>query len=411
MNPQHIPMVTWGMFKASADLNKKNREQFFGTEKIASRLFDEAMYGSDFLVRMQDPCGAFYMTVFDQWTAEVDNRMICEYVGQDGRRFDTWQCAYRQGGGVSIAALAVAAATGQSRDYDSKKYLETAIKGFDHLEKNNLKYCNDGKENIIDDYCALMAATELFTAAKEQRFIDAAAKRAKNIINRISSDENYTNFLFADNEGKRTFFHGADAGLPVVALLNFEKISDSEELNKEILDAVKKIMTFELEITKEVTNPFGYPRQYVTDAERNKRGSFFIAQKNETGYWWQGENARLGSLATAARYTARKFDGEFAGQLETYAENCINWLLGLNPYDTCMLQGRGHNNVVYEEGYPSAPGGMCNGITAGFVDEHDIDLNPEEPKVATTGDHRWRWGEQWIPHSGWYILAVSSENN
>jgi hypothetical protein len=410
MNPQQTPLVVWAMFKAAADLTTKNaKKDDYAVSKIIAKMTNEAMYGADFLRRMQDPSGAFYMTVFDQWTADIKERMICEYVGQDGKRFSTWQCAHRQGAGMSIAALAMAAKTKRTRDYTSEQYLETAIKGFDHLEKNNTKYCNDGKENIIDDYCALLAATELYDVTKEQRFFDAAKKRATSLINRISEDKNFKGWLRAD-DGTRTFYHGAEAGLPVIALLNLKEKIDDTALEEKILSAVKQIMTFELTITDEVNNPFGYPRQYISPVGEEKRSSFFMAQNNESGYWWQGENARIASLATAARYTARYVDKEFALKLEEYATNCINWVLGLNPFDVCMLQGRGYNNPTYEHGFPNAPGGMCNGATAGFTDSRDIDFNPEEPEEATTGNHRWRWGEQWIPHSGWYALAVSSEN-
>ena len=168
-------------------------------------------------------------------------------------------------------------------------------------------------------------------------------------------------------------------------------------------------MNFEIEITADVNNPFGYPRQYVTELDGTRRSSFFIAQKNETGYWWQGENARIASLAAAARMTSRYVDNELKSRLRAYATRCIDWVLGLNPYDVCMLQGRGFNNPTYEIGFPNAPGGMCNGVTGGFEDELGIDFNPDIPE-AQSGNHRWRWGEQWIPHSAWYILAIGAEN-
>jgi len=55
--------------------------------------------------------------------------------------------------------------------------------------------------------------------------------------------------------------------------------------------------------------------------------------------------------------------------------------------------------------YTNAPGGICNGITRGFSDEEDIDFNLS---VAQTGaDNDWRWGEQWLPHASWFLLAVA----
>ena len=71
-----------------------------------------------------------------------------------------------------------------------------------------------------------------------------------------------------------------------------------------------------------------------------------------------------------------------------------------------MVHGFGRNNVNYQSDWPNYPGGIYNGITAGRLDEADIDFNPHIEKDA--GDHAWRWTEQWIPHAAWYILAVTA---
>ena len=85
----------------------------------------------------------------------------------------------------------------------------------------------------------------------------------------------------------------------------------------------------------------------------------------------------------------------------------FNWILGLNPYDLCMVQGKGRNNPVDYEGAPNPPGGICNGITSGVEDEHDIAFLPAP--YGRRGDWSWRWSEQWIPHASWMILALASE--
>jgi len=74
-----------------------------------------------------------------------------------------------------------------------------------------------------------------------------------------------------------------------------------------------------------------------------------------------------------------------------------------------MLQGHGRNNPKYEQFYPNAPGGICNGITAGYLDEADIDFLPAA--VEGQGDHRWRWSEQWLPHGAWFLLALAAGFN
>ena len=74
-----------------------------------------------------------------------------------------------------------------------------------------------------------------------------------------------------------------------------------------------------------------------------------------------------------------------------------------------MLNGVGRNNPRYmffaSYEFTNAPGGISNGITSGFKDESDIDYNLTYKQ--TGGDNDWRWGEQWIPHDAWYLLAVA----
>jgi hypothetical protein len=163
-----------------------------------------------------------------------------------------------------------------------------------------------------------------------------------------------------------------------------------------------------------VANPFGYARQFAQSTNGVRRTTFFFPHDTETAPWWQGDDARIGSLATAARMAAKYFVDEpaFHKQLETYAADQLNWILGLNPYDACLLHGAGRNNVAYmffdSYEYNNAPGGICNGITGGRTNANDIDFNVG---FAVTGkDEDWRWSEQWLPHASWFLLAVATGN-
>lgn len=404
LNPQQTPMIAWNLIESLSALQKSGT--ITGSE-MEKRFTEEILQGADFLMRMQDESGFFYMILFDQWSKDLQERMLCSYSGQDGNRWESYQAAYRQGGGVSIAMLARTASLTIEGDYKQADYLLAAIKGFDHLEEHNLAYLDDGKENIIDDYCALLAASELFNVTGEARFRNAAERRASNLMERIRSDENYRGWLLADDD-VRPYFHGAEAGLPALALIRFTECvkEGNGGVREKVLDSLEKMMRFELSITCEVNNPFGYARQYTKGEDSKASGAFFIPHNNPSGYWWQGENARLASLASAAIKSSRLFpDEKLSRDLQNYALDQINWIVGCNPYNMCMLQGHGANNPVYEKDFINNPGGIANGITSGFENENDIDFAPEG--LASSGDHSWRWGEQWIPHAGWFILAVS----
>lgn len=406
LNPQQTPMVVWNILKGLSLLE--------GSEDIAAftrtRLIEEALFGADFLVRMQNEKGFFYMTVFDKWSKDTAQREICAYETQLGHKFDDYQAGFRQGGGVTIAALAAASRLGVHGEYDQQKYRNAAENGYWHLKEHNTQYLNDGEENIIDEYCALLASVELFKATKETRYLEESRLWAQRLVARQMSDEQIQHFWSANQDGSRPYFHAAEAGLPVIALCEYLAIEDDSVQTESVKRIVNRACEFDIKISNKVTNPFGYPRQYVKGVNESKRDAFFVAHNNESGYWWQGENARLGSLATMA-YLAQPHiaSQEIQQQLSVFAQDALNWIVGLNPYDMCMLDGHGRNNPDYlpQYGFFNAKGGVCNGITGGFEDEEDIAFNPPAQKDDML--QNWRWGEQWIPHGAWYLLAIMSQ--
>ena len=48
-------------------------------------------------------------------------------------------------------------------------------------------FTNDGKENIVDDTCALIAATELFRTTKKAAYREAADRRAASLAGRLAT--------------------------------------------------------------------------------------------------------------------------------------------------------------------------------------------------------------------------------
>lgn len=212
MNPQQTPLVVWALSKAAicphidAGLHAAFRT--------------EALWGADFLVRMCDPSGMFYMTVFDRWSGHTAQREICSYSTQKGLKHDTWEAGYRQGGGMAIAALARAARLKQDGEFTAAQYLSTAERAFAHLEQHNLEYLDNGEENIIDDYCALLAATELSRSTGKPEYLVKAGERAHSLLDRLTGGYGYDGWWRADN-GTRPFFHASDEGLPIAALVDY----------------------------------------------------------------------------------------------------------------------------------------------------------------------------------------------
>ena len=420
-NPQQLSLTAWGVLKAHEILQRRGASN---ARQYRRRLLDEGGWGADYLVRIHVPGGSFYRSVGGPGP---EKRPQDRRIGKDEKAFAihtlekresmqgeraasredaAYQTSFRSGAGVAIAALARAAAMKVAGERQAD-YLKTAEAAWAFLAQNNADFNNDGKENIVDDYCALLAATELLAATGKSEYKTAADARATKLLARLAPAPRA---YWRADDGDRPFFHAADAGLPIVSLLAYLDVAP--ERRAEVLRAVRASLEWELAVTAEVANPFGYARQLVLTTKGVRDTRFFFPHDTETAPWWQGENARLGSLATAARLAVAHFkdDAAFARRLRGYAQDQLNWILGLNPFDTSMLEGAGRKNPEYyyfgAYEYTNAPGGIVNGITAGFKDPQDIDFNV--PHTVSGGDNDWRWGEQWLPHATWYLLAVAA---
>jgi len=577
-SPQQIPLVVWALLHAN-----ELQPDAFGADAKA-----EAAWGADYLLRALSRDGYFYMSVFDNWgdgyrwveaaqhgSGTRGEREICAWGNMagivdgnsDGIRSAAYQCAMREGGGVSIAALARAAKAGISGDSSAAAYLAGAVRAYEHLKANPTRYQDDGKENIIDDYCGLLAAAELYNVTGEEKYRLDAAGRAASLLSRQHADGWF--YSGTDNDGRniRPFYHAADEGLPVVALSRYFQVCGPGPADRaELSGAIGKNLRWYHKITYAGSNPFeyvkmwraagasgggvsgadlarshrvdvkasreegsytaanafdgssttrwssyennaqndsqwiaveldavykvnrvvlnwegAYGKHYRIDVSTNGtswskafettnndgagrrvhefaavdakhvrmygvvrgfehggfslfdfevygeeaapppqpsegQAKFFIPKDNETGYWWQGENARLASMASAfiigAQYANPGPNGElWHDTLFAAATAQLDWILGRNPFNVCLMFGYGNSDNTYPS-YPATraleniKGGICNGISSAEGDEDNISWMPND--YGENFWKNWRYIEQWLPHNAWYTVAVAS---
>lgn len=424
-NPQQLPLTVWGLLETARLLEQRGDPAF---RQYLRRLRDEAAWGADYLARVKVPGGSFYRSVSAPGPGK---RPEDRRIGRESRGFAIkteanrerfqglpktgpaalaeYESSFRSGGGVAIAALARAAAM-KIEGEESGRYLRAAEQAWAFLAAHNASLTNDGKENIVDDDCALLAATELSRATRRPEYRAAADARAAHLVARLAPGPRA---YWRADDGERPFFHAADAGLPLAALLDYLEIAPPDR-QAPVRAAIRRSLEWELTVTGEVPNPFGYARQLVQTKAGVRETRFFYPHDADTAPWWQGEDARLASLAFAARRALPLFadDPAFAGRLRRYAEDQLDWILGRNPFDASLLEGTGRNNPEYlffgSYEYTNAPGGIVNGITSALDDPQGIAFNL--PHTVTGADEDWRWGEQWLPHATWYLLAVAAGN-
>lgn len=398
MSPQQTGLVTWSLINSAEKI-----PDLLNQWKVKDSVEDEALWGADYIMRDLSDSGFFYQVVFSYFKKDPKYRRA---VGLEANSVTTndYQCAFREGAGMAIAALARISRWKKHSNFTSAQYLDGAERAFRHLLKYNIQYDDNHKENILDDYCALMAATELWMATGKDLYKSEARKRASNLNARIT-----THGYFIADDSAYIYWHASDAGLPVVALARYLDKEKDAQLREKALRTIRQSLNYNLRVTNDVPNPFGYARQTFNFNGKIKEG-FFIPHDNFSGWWWQGEDARLASLATAAiigsqlLYQDAKYRNE-KDSLIAYASQQLSWILGCNPYSMCFMYGLGKNNVPYMSsnyGHGSERGGISNGITGKENDGSGIEF-----KLKDEGNE-WRWTEQWIPHAAWFLQAVTA---
>ncbi len=420
-NPQQAPMAAWVLAHSAHEA-----AGLYARAGLLRQAQDEAFWGADYLHRVLDPEGYFYTTVFDRWGAEGAERMVVGYEGEEGVYTTAYRSAFRAGGGMAIAALARAAllsqSSGRQGEFSGDTYLADARRAFAHLQTHNRRYCANGQENLIDDYTALLAAVELHRATGAAEYLQAARERAAQMLQRQDAQGQF----YSDAVGQRPYYHAVEAGLPVISLSHYLSIESAPAQQAQVRQAIARALEAQQRLDQAVVNPYGYPRQRFRLAAPGAepgpvQSGFFMPHRNETGYWWQGESARLASLSVAALLGGRSLNpanpasptsptGPVAANfgvspaLAQSAQAQLDWTLGRNPYGISMLYGFG---AINPPAAPSSAGLMLRGgVSNGITGAPDSDAGEGLAFANGPTDAQWRWNEQWLPHSTWLLLAA-----
>jgi len=305
MNPQQIPMVVWSLIRS---------RELGAALGAADSYVDEALWGADYLLRVQDPAGFFYINVFNEgWNG---TRTICAWVGnaeKQGISTADYQAAWREGGGMSIAALAAASRLGRSGDSSAARYLAGAKRGFAHLNGSYGKWADDGKENIIDHTVALVAATELALAAPTDPVYSAAAGAR---VDSLLARQHAQGWFWAD-AGTRPWYHGVDEGLPLVALVRYLDIDSTSARAVRVRAALGSSLAWYKAISTEVANPFGYPRTFVPATPVAAPG---------VGNQAKGKLAWASTVQTTGNEASKAVDGDAATRWSSNLQDSLGWI-------------------------------------------------------------------------------------
>src|SRR5690606_19471097 len=92
MNPQQIPLTAWGLAWVYDEAGP-----LLSAKSLTGQVQEEALWGADYLVRVLDDAGYFYINVFDGWSGLMPDREICSFSTSEGTKSASYQAAFREG--------------------------------------------------------------------------------------------------------------------------------------------------------------------------------------------------------------------------------------------------------------------------------------------------------------------------
>lgn len=255
--PSQVPFSAYTFFKMHEFLTESGNESY---SMLKRRALDEGFFGADFLMRMRAPSGSFFRssiapTPCRRWKVPAASgsstnaaaTSSVQWLLQLARRpsgMKITKSAWRSGGGLSIGRAGGAGRLYYpSAEYSQKDYIRTAKAAWHYLKENNARYTNDGKWNLVDEYCALMAVTELFRTTGEYEYLETAREMAARIAARTETTGEGMRRLYVDDG--LPFYHAADEGMPVIALLQYAEIELSEASRAETVQLAEEIYAME----------------------------------------------------------------------------------------------------------------------------------------------------------------------
>jgi len=421
----HSTLPALGFLDLYKNLNLQ-RNYFHEEQKTKNDFITETIWGLDFISKMQDPnTGMIYediggggtqrKTAGMSWWYEnhagclgdnSDNRFTDNIPNSgDERKVRVQYNPIAQYTNIYIllrSLVPLEQLLSANQKSSIKKYKSTALFAWEYLEKNECEKDAYHQWTSVTSW-RLLALIELW---KINEVNDSKIIEAKD--NLLSLFEESIGFWCMDakkNDPYRGILHSAQPIIALCKLINEElPFINAEEIIGFLKTCNEKYIKPLM-----ATNAFGFmpygtffkPPNNEDHFRSIKLGDsalfyrFFMPDKSVqrinhglSGHWmsWAHGLALLGNL----------LKDEF---LISSAWNQLNWLLGANPFNVCMISGTGYNNLQpHSRGLGTYPGGFCNGFIGNYKDEIFLDI---KKKV------QWNTTEYWNTPLSNCMMALS----
>ncbi len=429
--------VTGGWHDAS-DLRKWVSATIYGMIGLAKtyelqdkqtreKILEELIWGNQYFLKMQEPQGYLMNYVGGDVKKHSDsNRWTDNEVGEEGGelRFTKPNTGNSMadmlvfgsnddrvirtdpldmtGQYNFITSEALMAGITESLDPDySQECLQAAIKCFD--------WCSRSDENLnpLILGAAIQASLELHKTTGENRFKEKAVELASQLkkLQAKHPSGSASGFFYSSlsvQEPHKNISRGCLEFISICDLIQAFPLHENVNEWKEIIaDYANDYLFFMSEKNNFRIVPFGLYTGQDPGGNR-KTGDFWYRYFMQPELsWWVGINANLASAGIGLLKAASILNDQ---KLKRIAQKQLDWIIGVNPYNSSTIVGIGYNHPKHFPGStfypltPVIPGAVLNGLGG----DHD-----DQPVI---GSGNWQISEYWTPmvaYTLWLMAELS----
>lgn len=341
--------------------------------KLKARILDEAKWGNSYFFKMQDAEGYMYSSGVHNLAAGpgrgANNHWTDNIRGTADDRKTTMQVGPPHLQHMFIAAQTHLATLYQGWDAPYTKIcFDAALRCF------NWVHTRESQTNL-DFGTGAEAGARLYLATNDRKYLDYALKMAEGFAalqETGSSSETLKGYFYQDASRSRTvLYHGIEPLGPIGFCEMIEALKAKMDVSR--WERVLSMHCDEYLMPMAGLNAFGIVPSAVKLEEphpgsRRYRGTSYVYFEFPRGGGnYQGNTSNMAGTGIVLCYARRILGSE---KYQYQAQRMLDWILGLNPFDLCMMIGIGLKNPpmwLAPEFLPfpdvtDIPGAVVNGI-------------------------------------------------
>jgi len=392
------------------------------------RILDELMWGNRYFLNMQEPQGYIMSFIGGDVKKHSDsNRWTDNEVGEEGGEVDF----VKPTAGKSQNDMLIFGSnddrvirtdpldmTGQFNFITSEALMARITRDKDNVYSlkclkaaiNCFNWCTQTDRNTNPGTigAGIQASIELYKTTNDARYKDYAIEQVAKLkkLQAPINKDSFGGFFFNSPTEKQPYKNISRGCLEFISLCD---LIQTFPAHKDVANWKDMISDYAYHYLRFISNKnnFGIvPFGLYTDEDpggNRKEGKYWYRYFMQPELsWWVGINANITSAGVGLVKAASILnDQELAG----LAQRQLDWVVGVNPFNSSTMVGVGHNHLKHFPGSsflprtPVIPGAVLNGIGGDHEDQPII------------GDGWWQISEYWTPmvaYTLWLMAEISN---